>query len=85
MKYHKNIRDQQCTECEMAFHEYKTLKNHLWKIHGIHMKPIPKKVPEDDTAVVKSAMMRKSGVLNKSSVRFLNAKAKKICRVSLHF
>ena len=35
MKYHNDQRDHHCALCDMAFHELKTLKTHLSKIHGI--------------------------------------------------
>ena len=35
MKYHQDIRDQLCPFCPLGFHEQKTLKNHLIKIHNI--------------------------------------------------
>ena len=35
MKYHADIRDQQCPLCGLSFHEYKTLKVHIAKIHDV--------------------------------------------------
>ena len=35
MKYHRDERDEQCPLCEKAFHEHKTLKTHLLKIHNV--------------------------------------------------
>ena len=34
-KYHLDIRDAVCCVCDAAFHEHKTLKTHLDKIHGV--------------------------------------------------
>ena len=36
MKYHRDVRDEQCPLCEKAFHEHKTLKTHLLKIHNVY-------------------------------------------------
>lgn len=35
MKYHMDIRDKPCPICELSFHELKTLKNHMYKIHNV--------------------------------------------------
>ena len=35
MKYHRDVRDEQCPLCDKAFHEHKTLKTHLLKIHNV--------------------------------------------------
>ncbi len=33
MKYHYGKRDQPCPLCDMAFHEWKTLRKHMQSIH----------------------------------------------------
>ena len=46
MKYHRDVRDEQCPLCEKAFHEHKTLKTHLLKIHNVYnMRGTSEKIP----------------------------------------